>query len=141
MKKHLVRLAIAFLGFSALAIAAKAQVPDQLVINIPYEFVVAGKTLPPGTYRVNRVSDLNENELVLTSFENRAGALVISTEVEDARVYKPSFTFEEIGGQHFLTKIETADHVFAIPLSKSAALEAAMKSHQGSTGSAASGSN
>ena len=49
MKKHLVRLAIAFLGFSALAIAAKAQVPDQLVINIPYEFVVAGKTLPPGT--------------------------------------------------------------------------------------------
>ena len=140
MKKHLVRLATAFLVLSALAIAAKAQVPDQLVINIPYEFVVAGKTLPPGTYRVNRVSEFNEHELVLSSLENRAGALVISTEVEDARVYKPSFTFEEIGGQHFLTKIETAEHVFAIPLSKSA-VQAAMKSHQGSTGSAASGSN
>jgi hypothetical protein len=140
MKKHLVRLATAFLVFSALAIAAKAQVPDQLVINVPYEFVVAGKTLPPGTYRVNRVSEFNEHELVLSSLENRAGALVISTEVEDARVYKPSFTFEEIGGQHFLTKIETAEHVFAIPLSKSA-VQAAMKSHQGSTGSAASGSN
>lgn len=141
MKKHFVRLATAFLGFSALAIAAKAQVPDQVVINIPYEFVVAGKTLPPGTYRVNRVSDFNKNELLISSFESRVGAIVISTEVEDARVYKPSFTFEEIGGQHFLTKIETAEHVFAIPVAKSAALEAAMKSHQGSTGAAASGSN
>src|SRR5439155_25361629 len=88
MQKHFLRLAIAFLSFSALAIAATAQVPDQLVINMPYEFVVASKTLPPGTYRVNRVSDLTENELVLSSFENRAGAFVISTEVEDARVYK-----------------------------------------------------
>lgn len=141
MKKHFVRLATAFLGFSALAIAAKAQVADQVAINIPYEFVVAGTTLPPGTYRVNRVSDLNENLLVLRSFENRAGVLVISTDVEAARVDKPSFTFEEIGGQHFLTKIETAEHVFVFPLSRSAALEAAMKSHQRSTGSAASGSN
>src|SRR5947208_16563081 len=102
MKKHFVRLAIAFLGFSALAIAAKAQAPDQLVINIPYEFVVASKTLPPGTYRVNRVSDLNENELVHSSFENRAGAFVISTEAEDAGGYKASFIFVEIGGRHVL---------------------------------------
>ncbi len=31
MKKHFVRIAAAFLGFAGMAIAAKAQVPDQLV--------------------------------------------------------------------------------------------------------------
>lgn len=129
MKKHFARIATAFFGFAALATAAKGQLMDQVVINIPYEFVVAGKTLPAGTYRVNRVSDFDQRELSLSSFENRAAVFVLPSEVESARADKPGFTFQEIGGQHFLSKIETADHVFAIPVSKSAVQEAAMKSH------------
>src|ERR1700745_703561 len=131
MKKHLVRLATAFLVFSALAIAAKAQVPDQLVVNIPYEFVVAGKTLPPGTYRVKRLSDIHPEVLILSSFESRAGLMIRSTAVESTRAYKPEVSFEQIDGQHFLSKIETADHVFTIPVSRSELLEAAAKSARG----------
>jgi hypothetical protein len=141
MKKHFVRIAAAFFGCAILAIAAKAQVTDQLVVRVPYEFVVAGKTLPAGTYRVNRISDSNNQELALTSFENGAGVLIVSDVVETARADKPSFTFQQIGGQHILTKIETAAHVFDIPLSKSAVLVAATKSHGTPAGSAISGTD
>ena len=142
MKEHLTRMVTALFVLGALAISAKAQVSDQLIANIPYEFVVAGKTLPAGTYRVNRVADSNNRALVLSSFENGASALVISIEVENAPDDKPGFTFQEIGGQHFLSKIETAEHIFVFPVSKSTVLEAAMKSHQGSTTSvSAAGTN
>ena len=141
MKKHFVRIATAFLGCAILAIAAKGQITDQLVVRVPYEFVVAGKTLPAGTYRVNRISDSNNQELALTSFENGAGVLIVSDVVETARADKPSFTFQQVGGQHILTKIETAAHVFDISVSKSAVLVAATKSHAAPAGSAISGTD
>jgi hypothetical protein len=141
MKKHFVRIATAFLGCAILAITAKAQVTDQLVVRVPYEFVVGGKTLPAGTYRVNRISDSNNQELALTSFENRAGVLIVSDVVDTARADKPSFTFQQVGGQHILTRIETAAHVFDIPGSKSAVLVAATKSHGTPAASAISGTD
>jgi hypothetical protein len=141
MKTYFLRIAGAFLGFAALAITVKAQVPDQAIVKVPYEFVVAGTTLPAGTYRVNRVSDSNTRQLILSSFENRAAVFVLPVEMEDARADKPSLTFEHVGGQYFLTKIETADHIFAVPVSKAAILEAEARSHQGSATSGVSGTD
>jgi hypothetical protein len=139
MKKHFVRIATAFLGCVVLAIAAKAQ--DQLVVRVPYEFVAAGKTLPAGTYRVNRISDSNNQELALTSFENHTGVLIVSDVVGTAHDDKPSFTFQQVGGQHILTRIETAAHVFDFSVSKSLVLVAATKSHPAPAGSAISGTD
>lgn len=141
MKKNLARIALAFFGFAVLAISAKSEVIDQVIIKIPYEFVVAGKTLPAGTYRVSRVSDSNNRELVLRSCENRAGVILLPSEVDDVRSDKPSLTFQQVGDQHFLSKIETADHVFVIPVSEPAAVVAAVKSQQGQIGSGSSGAN
>jgi hypothetical protein len=129
MKKHFVRIATALLGCAVLAIAVKAQAVDQLVINIPYEFVVAGKTLPAGTYRVTRVKNSDNRELALSSFENRVGVLIVPSVVDTAQADTPRFTFQQVGDQHFLSKIETLEHVFDIPVSKSAVLVAAAKSH------------
>jgi len=47
----------------------------------------------------------------------------------------PLQQFEQIDGQHFLSKIETADHVFTIPVSRSEILEAAAKSARGTSAS------
>ena len=57
MRKQYLRILIALIGAAGLAKAAKGQSVDQIVVNIPYEFVVAGKTLPADTYRVNRVTN------------------------------------------------------------------------------------
>ena len=72
MKKLCLRIAVALVSFAGLGITAKAQAADQIVVTIPFEFVVAGKTLPAGTYRVNRVSDDRWAGLILSSFENRS---------------------------------------------------------------------
>lgn len=48
VKKQYLRIVIALIGFVSLGITARAQTVDQVVVNIPFEFVVAGKTLPAG---------------------------------------------------------------------------------------------
>jgi hypothetical protein len=135
MRKHCLRFLIALIGVAGLGVAAKGQAVDQIVVNIPYEFVVAGKTLPAGTYRVNRLSNIQPEVLILSSVESRAGLMVRSTAVERTRAYKPEVSFEQIDGQRFLSKIETADHVFTIPVSRSEILEATAKSARGTPAS------
>ena len=132
MKKYFAGFLAAAFGMAAFAMAAKATTSDQLVVKVPYEFVVGGKTLPAGTYRINRLSDSSTGELALVNVDNHAGVLLNATEWEDARAYEPKLQFQQIAGEHFLSTIQTAEHVFTIPVSKSAVMEA-MKSHQGST--------
>ncbi len=118
MKKHCVRILSAFFGLAALAITAKGQAVDQIVVNVPYEFVVAGKTLPAGTYKVNRVNDHDTRALAISSFDTGAAVLVLPTEVADrTRAVQPSLSFQQIGEQHLLSKIQTDEHVFTIPVS------------------------
>jgi hypothetical protein len=132
MKKSHLRILVALVGLAGLAVAAKAQVVlDQIVVTIPFEFVVAGKTLPAGTYRVNRLSEDKWAGLVFSSFENRASAIVHPMEVESAPGDKAHVSFETAGDEHFLSKIETADNVFTIPVSRAAMLLASGKSHTG----------
>jgi hypothetical protein len=129
MKKYYVRFLMVFFGLAALAATAHGQAPDQLVVKIPWEFVVAGKVLPAGTYRVNRVSDVDQSQLFISSLENRMAVFVltVSGEVNASRDEQPRVSFQQAGDQHFLCKIETAEHTFTIPVSSSAVLEAAMK--------------
>jgi hypothetical protein len=134
MKKLCLRIAVALVSFAGLGITVKAQVVDQIVVTIPFQFVVAGKTLPAGTYRVNRVSDDRWAGLIFSSFENHASTLVRPIEVESTREVestsdgKAHVNFETAGNEHFLSKIQTADNVFTIPVSRAAIL-LAEKSH------------
>jgi hypothetical protein len=124
LRKQYLRILIALIGVAGLGMAAKGQVVDQIVVNMPYEFVVAGKTLPAGTYRVNRISVTNQKALIISSFENRASAIILSTQVESSHADKAEVSFEQVGGQYFLSKVETADHLFTILISHSEILEA-----------------
>lgn len=140
MNKY-VRMLLPVLACGALAITAKAQVSDQMVVKVPFEFVVGGKTLPAGEYRVNRATKLENYELIVAGVTNKTGVLVVSNEIETASSYMPKLIFETVGGQHFLTKIQTGEHIFAVPASQSAILEAAAKARQGSAGAGASGTD
>jgi hypothetical protein len=133
MKKLCLRVLVALVGFAGLGVAAKAQAVDQVVATIPFEFVVAGKTLPAGTYWVRRVFPSSERTLVISNYENNVSAIILPTEAESIPNDKPEMSFETAGDQHFLSKIETADHVFAIPVSRAAILLASGKSHTGAT--------
>ena len=120
MNSHFLKLLVPVFAFAALALSAKAQVPDQLNVNVPYEFVVGGKTMPAGMYQLRRGTDSSVSQLVLSSFENHTGVLFIPSDWADARTDAAGLTFEQINGQHFLSKIATAEHVFTIRVSSSA---------------------
>jgi hypothetical protein len=142
MRKLYMRILIALIGVAGLGVAAKGQAVDQIVVNVPYEFVLAGKTLPAGSYKVNRVSNSNVGVLVFTNIENRSSAMVLATQVESNDTDKASVSFEQVGEEHFINKIETAEHLFTISVSRSEILEAAARSHSGTSASgSSSGSN
>jgi hypothetical protein len=135
MKTIYVRFLSAFFALAALAVAARGQAVDKLIVNIPHDFVAAGKTLPAGTYKVLRIDDNDIKQLALTSFENRDGVLLISSVVTPTREDKPALGFEHIGNQYFLSKIETADYIFTIPVSAKAATQISMSKQSGPSAS------
>jgi hypothetical protein len=139
MKKQCLRFLIALIGVAGLGVATKGQAVDQIVVQIPYEFVVAGKTLPAGTYRVDRLRNSVARALVLSSFENRESAIVIPTEVESSKADKALVTFEQVGGELFLSKVETGDKIFTLTVSRSAIMEAAARSRSGASSSESAG--
>lgn len=117
MKKHYLKIMLALVGFAGLSGAAKAQAHAEIVVNLPFEFVASGKTLPAGTYTVTRLSDEKSDELILSSRENHVSILVHATEVESVNADKASVKFERVGETRFLTKIATPDAVYTIPVS------------------------
>jgi len=141
MKTIYVRFLSAFFALAALAVAIRAQAVDKLIVNISHHFVAAGKTLPAGTYTINRINDFDIAELSITSFENREGVLLISSEIAPTREDKPALSFQHIGNQYVLSKIETANHIFTIPVSTKPAVEVAMKNQSSPSASGSSGSN
>jgi hypothetical protein len=107
MQLNSFRLSVLFFAAALLAVAASAGDLDRLVVNIPYDFVVSGKTLPAGTYTVQRLSNHDEHPLSISSVEHRTAAIIVSEEVESAIQAHPAVTFLNAGDQHFLTRIQT----------------------------------
>lgn len=118
MKRNFFRWFAVSFGAAVLAAAVYAGDSDRLVVDIPYNFVVNGKTLPAGKYDVRRSSDRDLHALAISSFENHAYAVVLPTDVSQARGSHPAVTLVRTGDQTVLTKIQTAEHVFTVPVSR-----------------------
>jgi hypothetical protein len=118
MKRNYFRLFVVFLGAALLAGLASAGGSDRIVVNIPYNFVASGKTLPAGSYIVQRLSQTNYYPLAISSRENGTTVFVQSIEVKPVSEDHPNLAFLVAGDQHFLTSIQTGEHVFSLPVSK-----------------------
>jgi hypothetical protein len=142
MKTVYVRLLTSLFVLAAFAAGARAQAVDQISITLDHEFVVAGKTLPAGTYKVFRASSSNTRELVINSVENHTGAIVIATDVEpNQNLSGTRARFAVTGDQYVLTQLQTLEHVFTIPVSKSRSVEVAATQPAKTTASASVGAN
>jgi len=127
MKRNYFRMLVVSLFVASIGVAAQAGEPDRLLANIPYDFVVGGKTLPAGAYIVSRLSDSDLHQIAISSVETGYTVLTLSAQVQDTPRLQPKITLEHAGDQNFLSKIQTANHVFTIAVSKSALAEAAAK--------------
>jgi hypothetical protein len=141
MKKQYLRILLAFVCFAGLGVTAKAQSRGLIVVTLPFEFTVSGKTLPAGTYTLSRLSADNFEGLVLRNEENRMSVFVHPIEVESAHAEKPNVSFERIGESRFLANIETSDHTYTFAVSRTAILEAKLKQQGGTSASGESVGN
>jgi hypothetical protein len=141
MNKRFASILLRLIGVLGLGMAAQANSRSEIAVTLPFEFVASGKTLPAGTYTLRAVSDNPADGLILNSYENRASVIVYPTEIEKASANKSNVSFQRVGEQLFLDRIQTADTVYNILVPREAILLAATPSHTSSPVSGNSGSN
>jgi hypothetical protein len=140
MKKY-ARILVAITFLLGLGVAAKAEIRGEIIVALPFEFVVGGRTLPAGTYTVSRLSDDNRDPLILTSHDNGASVFVLPSGIESASADKPQMGFQRVGERQFLSTIQTTWDVYHFPISHSVIMEAAAKSRDNVSVSGSSGGN
>ena len=133
MKKQYLTVLFTLICVLGLGLDARAQEEDTVVAKVSFDFVVGGKVLSAGTYRVSRVNTSGSRELEISSYEARTGALLIPTVFEDFQTGHAQLNFEHVGNKYFLSAIETPIGTYdIIPPS---AIELARMEQQGTSSS------
>src|SRR5271170_3255034 len=139
MKKKFASMLLTLTCLLGLGVAAGATTRVEIIVTLPFEFVVGGKTLPAGTYKLSRVSDDKLAGLVLSN--DHASVFVNAITVASASSDKPQVSFERVGGQRFLSSIRTAYDVYSIPVPRAAIMEAAARQLRQNSTAGTSGGN
>jgi hypothetical protein len=125
MKKY-AKILVAVTFLLGLGVAAKAETRPEITAKFPFQFVVGGKTLPAGTYRVSRLGDDPLSPLMLTNDNSTANVFVLPHSIA-ASSDRPKVGFERVGARYLLSSIQTGDLVYNISISRSLAMVAAAK--------------
>jgi hypothetical protein len=135
MKKY-AKILVAVTFLLGLGVAAKAETRPQIIAKFPFQFVVAGKTLPAGTYKVSRLGDDPLSALMLTNNNSTASIFVLPLSIAEPASDKPKVGFERVGASYLLSSIHTGDLVYNISISRSLATVAAAHGNVSASGSA-----
>jgi hypothetical protein len=113
MRNQILKAATMFVGIIALAfasaLAASAQNPRNLVVNIPFDFTVKGKTLPAGEYIISRASTADETGLIMKRKDGESSAIVLTKPVQSSENQRASrLVFSRYGEHYFLSQVWTA---------------------------------
>jgi hypothetical protein len=139
MKKH-ARILATITFLAGCGIAANAELRDDIIVKLPFQFVVDGTTLPAGIYTVSHLTNDNSGPLMLRSRDNGSSVFVLPGASESASADKPHVSFQRIGEEHLLSTIQTTLETYYIPVSHSSLMEAAAKLRNSGTSSGGSGS-
>lgn len=86
-------------------VSSHAQAGKQFTVTIPFNFYVAGKTLPAGQYHIGRSTEDSEG-LVLRGTDGRTGVFVLTRGIQTAEVQQQSkLVFRRCGDQYFLGEV------------------------------------
>jgi hypothetical protein len=129
MKKKFASILLTLTCLLGLGVAARATTQAEIVVTLPFEFVVSGKTLPAGTYKVRQI------------FDDKLEGLLYPITVGSASSDKPQVSFDRVGEQCFLSSIRTASDVYSIPVPRAAIMEAAASQLRQNITAGTSGAN
>jgi hypothetical protein len=139
MKKQYVAVLFTLICVLGLELGARAQeFGDTVVAKVPHDFVVGGRVLPAGTYRVSRIHlPSGSRELEISSYETGASAFLLPTFFDGVQTEHAQLNFEHAGDKYFLSAVETPIGTYAVDI-PSSAIKLALKEQQGTS---SSGSN
>lgn len=99
-------LFIALLAAACLPAAAQT---EQLRLNIPFDFIVKGQTLPAGQYIAKRMGNIDDSVWTIQSAQG--SAMFLTNPVESPNVaHNPSLIFLQTGTQYSLVQIWGGPH-------------------------------
>jgi hypothetical protein len=88
------------------AVTVSAQSGRGGVIDIPFNFIIGQKILPPGEYTVGARSVASDTVWLVQSTDNHAGAFFLTIPVRASETQeKTSLVFHKYGDQYFLSQI------------------------------------
>lgn len=106
MKFSKVSLFFALLVASCLPAVAQA---NQLLLDIPFNFIVKGKTLPAGHYTVKQLGSMDESVWAIEGAHD--SAMFLTDPVESPKTaHNPSLVFLKAGDQYSLLQIWGGGH-------------------------------
>jgi hypothetical protein len=110
MKTRMISIAIVAMFVATLAAASvRAQNAGDLAVTIPFEFAVAGKTMPAGDYYVRRSIDGSRAVIRIQSKMGSASVYLSTHPVQSSNIPNDSkLVFNKYGGQLFLSQLWVA---------------------------------
>ena len=122
MKKHTNTIVAALIVVAVCALAANAQTNSsvRLIANIPFEFNVASKILPAGTYEIECLTPRTDLKVLkLRSRDGRASA-VVQTSITTSKDERERLVFHLYGDRYFFAQVWMGDATvgYAAPRSK-----------------------
>ena len=119
MKKYSV-VAVTLLVCCGMALAAHAQDAGTVVVNVPFEFMAGGQTLPAGTYTIRKAFS-EASSALLISGGGTHGLFVLPAAFDGAAGDKARLSFEYVGETHLLSAVTTEAGTYTIATGPAAA--------------------
>jgi hypothetical protein len=134
MNKSYLTVVLTLACLFGLGINAHAQ-DAEVSVKVPFEFVAGGQILPAGKYIVGRVAADPHSGITIRSYDNVA--LMLPMVVDGTPAEQPKLSFEHVGGEYFLSKVETPAGVYTFGLPR-AMIALAQKKDQSTVSSSGS---
>jgi hypothetical protein len=124
MKKTLLTAVLTLTCLLGLGISAHAQDASRVAVNVPFDFIAGGQTLPAGAYTISRVSPVSRS-LVIRSYEN--GAFLLPIAFDGPAADQAQLAFVHVGGEYFLSEIDTLAGVYSFGMPRAMTKVAQLK--------------
>jgi hypothetical protein len=110
MKKYLFMFIAGLIFLNALmSNEVSAQSLKAIRAEIPFDFRIGDKIYPAGVYRLESVSQTNENLLQLRGVGKKSQRLLVTDNLYADRWESPKLVFYRIGEEYYLTSIFMAE--------------------------------
>jgi hypothetical protein len=139
--KQYVRILATLIFLIGCGVAANAEMQNDVIVDLPFGFVVSGTTLPAGTYTVSHWTGNGSGLLRLTNRDKGTGVFVLPKVSESASFDNPHMSFQRIGEERLLSEIRTASETYYLPISHSRITEAVAKSRESASAAAGGSGN